>query len=294
MQAVDTRHALREVLSRWRRSGERIALVPTMGNLHEGHLSLVRAGRRYAGRVVSSIYVNPSQFGEGEDFEAYPRTLEADLAKLEAEGCDLAFTPASGQVYPFGLERAVMLRAAPDLAGRLEGRFRPGHFAGVVSVVARLFAIVQPDVAVFGEKDFQQLLVIRRMVDDLGFNIEVAGEKTVRTGSGLALSSRNAYLDAEQTRAAGTLNRVLAETVRRLQSSDESIVHLEASAIRSLEAAGLRVDYVAVRRAEDLAPPGEEDRDLRVLAAARCGRTRLIDNMAAAKKMSRNSCNRFR
>lgn len=284
MQLVESRCDLRKTLSSWRRKGERIALVPTMGNLHEGHLSLVRAGRRCADRVVASIYVNPTQFGEGEDFESYPRTPGEDLEKLQAEGCDLAFAPGTEQLYPFGLENAVMLRAAPDLAGRLEGRFRPGHFDGVVSVVARLFAIVQPDVAIFGEKDYQQLLVIRRMVEDLGFGSEVIGEKTIRADSGLALSSRNAYLGAEQTEAAETLNRVLAATARHLGTSNDPIESLERDATRSLESAGLRVDYVAVRRACDLAPPGEGDFDLRILAAAWCGRTRLIDNMPAARR----------
>lgn len=284
MQSVTSRLALREVLSEWRRGGRSIALVPTMGNLHEGHLSLVRAGRRYAKRVVASIYVNPTQFGEGEDFERYPRTLGADLAKLKSEGCDLAFMPDTAQLYPFGLERAVMLRAAPDLADRLEGRFRPGHFDGVVSVVARLFAIVRPDVAVFGEKDFQQLLVIRRMAEDLGFDIEVVGEKTVRADSGLALSSRNAYLDAEEGKAAGMLSRVLAALADQLEISADSIERLERGATQSLESVGLRVDYVAVRRAEDLAPPGKGDEELRVLAAVWCGRTRLIDNVAAVGK----------
>jgi len=283
MQSVESRCDLRKTLSSWRRKGERIALVPTMGNLHEGHLSLVRAGRRRADRVVASIYVNPTQFGEGEDFESYPRTPADDLEKLQAEGCDLAFTPGMAQIYPFGLENAVMLRAAPDLAGRLEGRLRPGHFDGVVSVVARLFAIVQPDVAIFGEKDYQQLLVIRRMVEDLGFGIEVVGEKTIRANSGLALSSRNAYLGEEQTGAAETLNRVLAATARHLETSNDSIESMERDATCSLESAGLRVDYVAVRRAGDLAPPGDSDFDLRILAAAWCGRTRLIDNMPAVR-----------
>lgn len=284
MQSVESRGALRAVLSKWKRASERIALVPTMGNLHEGHLSLVRAARKHAGHVVTSIYVNPAQFGEGEDFENYPRTLAEDLAKLEAEGCDLVFVPGSDQLYPFGLERAVMLRAAPDLAGRLEGRFRPGHFDGVVSVVARLFALVQPNVAVFGEKDFQQLLVIRRMVEDLGFDIEIIGENTVRAESGLALSSRNAYLDERQLEAAETLNRVLGQAARRAASPDTAVDALERKAAAALEGAGLKVDYVAIRRAGDLAGPGEGDHELRILAAVWCGRTRLIDNMAVERR----------
>lgn len=285
MDAVETRRSLRRVLSGWRDAGERVALVPTMGNLHAGHLSLVRAAREHADRVVASIYVNPTQFGEGEDFERYPRTLEADLASLDAARCDLAFTPQSEALYPYGVDQAVMLRASPDLASRLEGRFRPGHFDGVVTVVARLFAVVGPEVAVFGEKDFQQLLVIRRMARDLGFNIEIIGAPTVRAESGLALSSRNAYLESEQLDAACALNQVLARTAREAQEAGAPpLVDLERSATQALEQIGLRVDYVAIRRAADLERPGERpaggDSELRILAAAWCGKTRLIDNLA--------------
>lgn len=280
MQVIENRRELRDLVSEWRREGERVALVPTMGNLHEGHLSLVRAAGRHAVRVVTSIFVNPAQFSEGEDFDRYPRTLEQDLAKLENEGCDLAFVPDADQLYPFGLDRAVMVRAAPDLAGRLEGRFRPGHFDGVVTVVARLFALVQPDVAVFGEKDYQQLLVVRRMAEDLGFDARVIGEKTVRSKAGLALSSRNAYLDEAQRQAANALNRALIRAARSAAADGAVYSSLEDEATDALEAVGLRVEYVAIRRSQDLAAPKEGDRDLRILAAAWCGRTRLIDNMA--------------
>lgn len=280
MQVIENRRELRDLVSEWRREGERVALVPTMGNLHEGHLSLVRAAGRHAVRVVTSIFVNPAQFSEGEDFDRYPRTLEQDLATLENEGCDLAFVPDADQLYPFGLDRAVMVRAAPDLAGRLEGRFRPGHFDGVVTVVARLFALVQPDVAVFGEKDYQQLLVVRRMAEDLGFDARVIGEKTVRSKAGLALSSRNAYLDEAQRQAANALNRALIRAARSAAADGAVYSSLEDEATDALEAVGLRVEYVAIRRSQDLAAPKEGDRDLRILAAAWCGRTRLIDNMA--------------
>lgn len=280
MQVIENRRELRDLVSEWRREGERVALVPTMGNLHEGHLSLVRAAGRHAVRVVTSIFVNPAQFSEGEDFDRYPRTLEQDLATLENEGCDLAFVPDADQLYPFGLDRAVMVRAAPDLAGRLEGRFRPGHFDGVVTVVARLFALVQPGVAVFGEKDYQQLLVVRRMAEDLGFDARVIGEKTVRSKAGLALSSRNAYLDEAQRQAANALNRALIRAARSAAADGAVYSSLEDEATDALEAVGLRVEYVAIRRSQDLAAPKEGDRDLRILAAAWCGRTRLIDNMA--------------
>lgn len=280
MESLETRAALRRQLEAWRGAGNRIALVPTMGNLHDGHLSLVEAARKKADRVITSIYVNPTQFGEGEDFERYPRTLEADLARLEDIGCDLAFTPNTEQLYPFGLEEAVMLRASPELAGRLEGRMRPGHFDGVVTVVARLLAIVRPDLAVFGEKDYQQLLIIRRMTEDLGFDIDIFGATTVRERSGLAMSSRNAYLEPPEVTAANELNRVLARTAERAREGSAPFESLERTAVRELEGVGLVVDYVAIRRAADLAPPSGNEEAMRILAAVHCGRTRLIDNMA--------------
>lgn len=280
MRTVSDRHSLWDALAGWRAAGERIALVPTMGNLHAGHLSLLEVARRNADRVVATIFVNPTQFGEGEDFEAYPRTEAEDLAQLKAAGCDLAFTPAPDQVYPFGPDHAVVLKASPDLAGRLEGRFRPSHFDGVVTVVARLFAMVGPQVAVFGEKDYQQLLVIRRMTKDLGFNIEIVGAETVRAQSGLALSSRNAYLDDKERDAAQLLNRILADAAAPAAEGDRDFSTMERAAAEALNAAGLDVQYVAIRRAEDLAPPGNQDLNLRILAAAWCGKTRLIDNLA--------------
>ncbi len=249
-----------------------------MGNLHAGHLALVRAGRAAADRVATSIYVNPIQFGAGEDFSRYPRTLEADLRHLAEAGCDLAFVPADETVYPHGPQDATRLRAAPSLADVLEGASRPGHFDGVVSVVARLFALVAPDLAVFGEKDYQQLLVIRRMVDDLGFAIRIVAVPTVRGTGGLALSSRNRYLDEGEHSMAERLNGVLEETARRVRQARGSVTAAERHAAGALEKAGLRVDYVAVRRASDLALPAKEDEPLRVLAAVWCGATRLIDN----------------
>lgn len=262
----------------WQQEGKRIALVPTMGNLHEGHLALVRAARLQADRVVASIFVNPTQFGEGEDFEQYPRTPEEDIAGLESEGCDLVFLPGPQEIYPFGLEQAVLLRASPGLGGPLEGYNRPGHFDGVVTVVARLFAIVSPDVAVFGEKDYQQLLVIRRMTEELGFGIEVRGIETIRDAAGLALSSRNAYLSPLELILARQLNQVLAETARLARSGDIVRV-LETDAAEQLLTAGFKVDYVAIRRADDLSVPDKFEEGLRILAAVWCGQTRLIDNM---------------
>lgn len=279
MQTIHDRAALWQVLSHWRRNGERVALVPTMGNLHAGHLSLIAEARKHADRVVASIYVNPTQFGEGEDFERYPRTLRQDEAGLASAGCDLCFAPATDQLYPYGLENAVRIQASPDLAGRLEGRFRPGHFDGVVTVVARLFAVVQPDTAIFGEKDYQQLLVLRRMTVDLGFNTRIVGAPTVRGESGLALSSRNAYLAAPELEAANGINRVLSQTADLATAGDSTLADLEKRAESDLESIGLEPQYVAIRRSEDLALPSDSDRSLRILAAAWCGSTRLIDNM---------------
>jgi pantoate--beta-alanine ligase len=276
--AID-RHELDSVARLWRQEGLTLALVPTMGNLHEGHLALVRAARKAADRVVCSIYVNPTQFGEGEDFERYPRTPESDGMALEAAGCDLLFSPGHDTMYPNGLENAVRLAASPDLATVLEGAERPGHFDGVVTVVARLFNLVRPDVAVFGEKDYQQLLVIRRMTRDLGYAIKILAVPTVREESGLAMSSRNNYLDRVQRTAAGRLNAVLNGCAKGLQNSGASAAEIERRAVAELERAGFSVDYVAVRRADDLGRPDTQPAPLRVLAAVRSGATRLIDNV---------------
>jgi pantoate--beta-alanine ligase len=275
------RKQLWDVTRRWKRAGREVALVPTMGNLHEGHLALVRAARNLAERVVASIYVNPAQFGEGEDFGQYPRTLERDLERLEREGCDLAFVPDERTMYPFSGEGAIRVRAARDLSSILEGACRPGHFDGVVTVVARLFNLVGPDVAVFGEKDYQQLLMIRRLVDDLGYPINIHAVPTVREEGGLAMSSRNRYLDAGQQQAAQCLNRALNAACEAIREGSDRVA-VERNATAELEAAGFLVDYVAVRRASDLGLPEPGDTKLRVLAAARIGATRLIDNFSVA------------
>jgi pantoate--beta-alanine ligase len=279
MQQADNREKIRDFALRWRQEGLRTALVPTMGNLHDGHLALVEAARREAERVVCSIYVNPAQFGQGEDFQSYPRTLAADRQSLEQAGCDLLFVPDHRTMYPLGLENTVRLLASPDLAAQLEGASRPGHFDGVVTVVARLFNLVCPDVAVFGEKDYQQLLVIRRMVDDLGYGIRIVPVPTVREGSGLAMSSRNEYLEPSRRKAAGEISAVLLEAADRIRNEAAASDLVERDAAGKLERLGFRVDYVAVRRAEDLGKPRADDQRLRILAAAWCGQTRLIDNV---------------
>lgn len=282
MQQAETRDQLWAVLRNWRRSGSRIALVPTMGNLHDGHLALIAAARERADRVVASVYVNPAQFGKGEDYERYPRTPDEDREALQAAHCDLVFAPSDGTMYPGGLADATCLQAPRSLSGILEGAARPGHFDGVVTVVARLFNLVGPDVAVFGEKDYQQLLVIQRLVEDMGYPIRVVPVPTVRGPGGLALSSRNRYLQDSQRESAEQLNSILVATAEGVIGLPANWREAERDAQNSLEQAGMRVDYVAVRRAVDLALPQASDRDLRVLAAVWCGGTRLIDNCACS------------
>lgn len=281
MLQLETREQMHSISRRWREEGVQTAFVPTMGNLHDGHLALVRAARRVADRVIASIYVNPTQFGAGEDYQTYPRTLDADRKALEQAGCDLLFIPDHATVYPAGLDDAVRVLAAPALSNTLEGEKRPGHFDGVVTVVARLFNLVSPDYAVFGEKDYQQLLIIRRLVDDLGYDIRIIPVPTVREASGLAMSSRNNYLAEAQREAAGALSRMLLEVVGLVEEAGVAVdfAAIEREASSGLQSLGLQVDYVAIRSADKLDLPGENDQKLRVLVAARSGKTRLIDNM---------------
>jgi pantoate--beta-alanine ligase len=274
MQSAQTLDRLRAVLTGWRQSGDRIALVPTMGNLHSGHLALVAEARRRADRTVASIFVNPTQFGPGEDYESYPRTREADLAALGDAGCDLVWLPDVAQMYP--LPAPFMVQVPEGLSDRLCGASRPGHFDGVASVVLRLFNQVAPQVAVFGEKDFQQLLILRRMALDLSLDMEIVGLPTVREPDGLALSSRNAYLDPQERTRAPTLHRLLAEVADSLREGGD-FKPLRAAALEHLEAAGFRPDYLEWRSAEDLGAvqPGKPSR---LFAAAWLGKARLIDN----------------
>jgi pantoate--beta-alanine ligase len=279
MLEVASRQELRDVLRRWQKTGQKIALVPTMGNLHAGHLALVEEAREMADRVVATIFVNPTQFGAGEDLESYPRTPDSDRTALRQSACDLLFAPDQKTVYPRGLDDAFKLAAPPGLTSILEGESRPGHFDGVVTVVSRLFCLVNPDVAIFGEKDYQQLLIIRSMVEDMGFDIHIHGVATVRECSGLALSSRNNYLDKQQHAAARNLFAVLQNTAELGAVPGADFSSLERRAEEHLEAHGLAPEYVAIRRAGDLKLPQAGDNALRILAAARCGRTRLIDNL---------------
>lgn len=269
--------ALRRRLTQWRKT-ERIAFVPTMGNLHEGHLTLAREARKYAERVVVSIFVNPMQFSGGEDFESYPRTLEQDQSWLEAVGVDLLFVPDVKTIYPRSRDQATRVEV-PGLSDVLCGASRPGHFIGVATVVCKLLNMVQPDLALFGKKDFQQLLVIRRMVEDLNLPVVIHGVETVRETDGLAMSSRNGYLTAEERSRAPVLYQALQEMASQLRSGRRDYAALEAAAWATLERHGLAPDYVSVRRVEDLALPAEQDRAFVALAAAYLGKARLIDNL---------------
>ncbi|MFP4137507.1 MAG: pantoate--beta-alanine ligase [Halomonas sp.] len=268
--------ALRETLGDARRRGKRIALVPTMGNLHDGHLALVAAARERAEVVIATIFVNPLQFGAGEDLDAYPRTLEADRHKLEAAGCDLLFAPDTATVYPRGLEAQTRI-LVPEVTEGLCGAARPGHFDGVSTVVGMLFNLVQPDLACFGEKDYQQLAVIRRMVADLHFPVEIVGVPIVRAEDGLALSSRNGYLDDAQRATAPELYRTLCALRDALAGGAEVAPTLEEGLAR-LRQAGFTPDYLELRAA-DLGPVTAATREAVLLAAARLGPTRLIDNL---------------
>jgi pantoate--beta-alanine ligase len=270
---------LRGQVAAWRRDGESVGLVPTMGALHEGHLSLVALAKARASRCVASLFVNPTQFAPGEDFEAYPRDEARDAALLAEAGCDLLWAPTVEAMYPGGFATTVTVAG---VSAPLEGQSRPTHFQGVATVVAKLLNQVRPDVAVFGEKDYQQLLVIRRMALDLDMGVEIVGAPIMRDPDGLALSSRNAYLDPAQREIAGRLNVVLSEAARALQGGAPAAA-VEAQAIALLQAFGFSpVDYVEVRDGETLERPGPGPilPPARLLAAAWLGRTRLIDNLA--------------
>jgi pantoate--beta-alanine ligase len=278
MQTVTTIAEVRSLVAAWRAAGLRIAFVPTMGNLHAGHIHLVSEARQRADRVVASIFVNPLQFGQGEDFSAYPRTLAADQEKLTAVGCDLLFTPTEQEMYPLGRDGLSYVEV-PGLSDILCGAFRPGHFRGVATVVSKLFNIVRPDVALFGEKDYQQLLVIRLMVRDLNLGLEIIGVPTVREADGLAMSSRNGYLQPGERQLATEIHATLQALALQLRGGARDYAALEAAAVARLAQAGFHTDYVSVRRAEDLGLPQAGDRQLVVLVAARLGSTRLIDNL---------------
>lgn len=269
---------LRSEIQSWRCEGETIALVPTMGNLHQGHLQLVHKAKELADRVVVSIFVNPLQFGAGEDLDRYPRTLEEDQRLLIEEGVDLIFAPSEMEIYPNGREN-ISLVTVPGLDSILCGQSRPGHFTGVATIVCKLFNIVQPDIAVFGEKDYQQLAVIRKMVRDLAMPIDVVSVHTVREASGLAMSSRNGYLSANERQQAANIYKILTVMAERIQQQNEPYKKLEEDGLKLLMGFGFTPEYLQIFEADSLTPPSVESRRLVVLVAVHHGKTRLIDNL---------------
>jgi pantoate--beta-alanine ligase len=281
METIVRTADLRRLIRSWRNAGERVAFVPTMGNLHAGHGSLVAAARQRADRVVVSIFVNPLQFGPNEDFAAYPRTPEEDRKLLESLDVDVLFMPTVEEIYPRGQKTTARVHV-PELEDILCGAFRPGHFMGVATVVTKLLNLVQPDVALFGEKDFQQLMIIRRAAEDLCMPVEVLGLPTTRESDGLAMSSRNRYLTAEQRALAPRIFAVLERAREALEREGRrDFEAIEKEGMNALAAAGFRPDYFAVRDAETLAVPSPDSKNLVVLTAARIGRARLIDNVRA-------------
>jgi len=270
---------LHALMAEMMRQGQRIGLVPTMGNLHAGHHSLLEIARQNCDVVIASVFVNPTQFGPNEDFARYPRTPDADAAGLAAHGCDVLFLPAVSDLYPYGSEHGVRV-SVPELDDILEGAIRPGHFDGVATVVAKLFNLVRPDIAVFGQKDYQQLLVIRRLARDMGYPIGIVGAPIVREANGLAMSSRNQYLSSDQRVSAGTIHSTLTWIANQATVKTLPMAEIEREGERLLAQAGLVPDYAVIRRADDLRvpKPGDESH-LVVLIAARMGTTRLIDNL---------------
>lgn len=278
LQQFDTVSSLRDCVRSWRRQGARIGFVPTMGNLHAGHLSLVECARQDCDKVVASVFVNPSQFNQADDFERYPRTLDADRNMLDAAQADALFAPHTREVYPQGHENMAIVEV-PKISEPLCGRFRPGHFRGVATVVTKLFNMVQPDVAFFGEKDFQQLLVIRKLTADLCFPIEIVGVATMREASGLAMSSRNRYLNNEERQQASEIYAVLSQIKHAVDKGSQDFSGLcEQGGIR-LEKAGFKVEYLGVYDAQTLADADAQSSSKVIAVAAWLGTARLIDNI---------------
>lgn len=277
MQVLTTLDTLRSQVKAWHSAGQQVALVPTMGNLHDGHIDLVTRARAQADRVVVSVFVNPLQFGKNEDYDRYPRTLEADAGRLRTAGADVLFTPSVTEVYPQGLEAQTRIEV-PALSDILCGVFRPGHFSGVATVVNMLFNMVRPDMALFGEKDYQQLSVIRQMVRDLHLPVAIIGVPTVRDDNGLALSSRNQYLSTDERAHAGILYKTLQATAALLESGRRDFRILQEQGLASLREAGFRPDYFQIMTPE-LAPPPPAGQDFVILVAAWLGKARLLDNL---------------
>ncbi|MCP3429646.1 pantoate--beta-alanine ligase [Opacimonas viscosa] len=278
MQTVSNILSLRELRRNWQLSGQRIAFVPTMGNLHAGHLSLVKKAKANADIVVVSIFVNPLQFGAEEDLDNYPRTLAEDSEQLAALGVDVLFTPTVSDIYPRGLEQQTFVEV-PGISYMICGASRPGHFRGVATIVSKLFNMVQPNIAFFGEKDYQQLQVIKAMVTDLSMNVEVVGVPTMRHADGLAMSSRNGYLTDVERAIAPAIARVLSHIKAQIESGNRHFKQLISEGNDELKEAGFKPDYIEIREAFTLQAASFEDKELVILAAAFLGKTRLIDNL---------------
>ena len=277
MLIIETLPLLRQQLRRLRQEGKRIALVPTMGNLHDGHMKLVDEAKNAADVVVASIFVNPMQFDRADDLARYPRTLQDDCEKLNKRKVDIVFAPAPDQIYPQGTESQTWVEV-PGLSAMLEGASRPGHFRGVATIVSKLFNLVQPDVACFGEKDYQQLAVIRKMVADMGYDIEIIGVPTVRAKDGLALSSRNGYLTSDQRKIAPGLSKVMNAMAEKLLAGDNDTHEIIAVAEQELNNSGFRADDIQIRDADTLLEVSSASKRAVILMAAWLGQARLIDN----------------
>ena len=278
MDTVRDLPSLRRVIADWKKQGHTIAFVPTMGNLHNGHLSLLQRGAELGSRTVVSIFVNPIQFGRGEDYEKYPSTLEEDMKKLDSLELDLLFTPDLTELYPGGVDADTRVNV-PVLSSILCGRSRPTHFSGVATVVTKLLINVMPDYALFGEKDYQQLLIIRRLVSDLCIPTEIIGMPVIREADGLAMSSRNAYLSPEERKLAPLIYQTLTKASQEVQNQKTGYEAVEKEAMTALEKAGFKPEYFSIRRSSDLSEPEPDDRELSILVAAWLGSARLIDNV---------------
>lgn len=284
MQTVHTIQAVRDFVKNAKQQGKTVGFVPTMGNLHAGHIHLVHQAKSQCDVVLCSIFVNPTQFGANEDFGSYPRTLEADSQQLQAANCDLLFAPSAQEMYPNGHSQQTVV-TVNGLSEQLCGEFRPTHFAGVATVVSKLFNIVQPDSAFFGEKDFQQLAVIRCLTSELAFPINIVGVPTQRAEDGLALSSRNGYLSAQERALAPALYQVLTQLRTAILNGQREYTMLCEASVLHLQKMGFDPDYVSVRRSDNLQLANDSDNDLVILVAAKLGKTRLIDNLAFSLRL---------
>ena len=269
---------LRQYIQHWKDHQQSIAFIPTMGNLHQGHMSLIEKGQSLCDRSICSIFVNPMQFGPNEDFNHYPRTLEHDIELLESVACDLVYMPTASELYPQGLEKISQV-IVTDLTETFEGAHRPGHFTGVATIVAKLFNIVKPDISVFGKKDYQQYCVIKKMTQDLNLDVEIIGQETTREPSGLATSTRNQYLSEEQKSKAALIYRTLQDASDKIMRGERNFALIEKQAIDSLDQAGFETDYFNVSNADTLKPATSGDKKLVILVTTRLCDTRLLDNI---------------